>query len=268
MKLLRFLYRLLKKPLRLFYSIWIRLFTYFVCFNWKPYIDNNTGIDKLAHKPLIGWLNYHQHYVLGKSVRFLGHRALKNPIDAWIYQEIIYEVKPDIVFEIGNKNGGSTLYLAGILEMMNSGRVLALDIDHSKFTVEHDRIDLITGDSTDPQIIRRVNEYCEGKSCLIIHDAAHSQEAVITDLRNYCNLVKPQSYIIVEDTFEGLRGFMRNEYRDRYETFTRPLRNTALQAVQQFVQEDTRFVIDRSREKWILTSNPYGYLKCITNENY
>jgi cephalosporin hydroxylase len=198
----------------------------------------------------------------------LGHRALKNPIDAWVYQEIIYEVKPDIVFEIGNKNGGSTLYLAGILEMMNNGRVLALDIDHSKFTAKHERIDLITGDSTNPEIIERIHEYCDGKTCLIIHDAAHSQEAVITDLRNYCDLVKPLSYIIVEDTCEGLKGFMTDESRDRYKTFTFPHKNTALNAAKQFVQENRRFEIDRSREKWILTSNPYGYLKCITEEAY
>ena len=268
MKLLKFIYKLLKKLFTLFHSIWIRLFSYWSCMNWNPYIKINTGIDKLGHKPLIGWLNYHQHNVVGKNVRFLGHRALKNPIDAWVYQEIIYEVKPDIVFEIGNKNGGSTLYLAGILEMMNNGRVLALDIDHSKFTAKHERIDLITGDSTDPQIIRQVFEYCKGKSCLIIHDAAHSLEAVITDLRNYCSLVPPQSYIIVEDTFEGLKGFMKDEHKDRYKTFARPHNNTALGAVQQFVQENRRFEIDRSKEKWILTSNPFGYLKCITKESY
>lgn len=268
MKLFSFLRRSIKTLLGPFFSLAVRLKTYLSCLNLNPYITINSGIDKLSHKPLIGWLNYHQHNVMGKNVRFLGHRALKNPIDAWVYQEIIYEIKPDVVFEIGNKNGGSTLYLAGILEMMNNGRVLALDIDHSKFTVKHERIDLITGDSTNPEIIERIHEYCDGKTCLIIHDAAHSQEAVITDLRNYCDLVKPLSYIIVEDTCEGLKGFMTDESRDRYKTFTFPQKNTALNAAKQFVQENRRFEIDRSREKWILTSNPYGYLKCITEEAY
>ena len=78
--------------------------------HFRPFIKKNKGLDKLAGKPLIGWINYHQYHVLGKNTYFLGHRALKNPMDSWVLQEMIFEIKPDVVFEIGNKNGGSTLY--------------------------------------------------------------------------------------------------------------------------------------------------------------
>jgi cephalosporin hydroxylase len=229
--------------------------------HFQPFIKKNKGIDKLGRKPLISWISYHQYDVVGVDTHFLGHRALKNPMDAWVYQEIIYEVKPDVVLEIGNKNGGSTLYLAVLLETMGHGRVLALDIDHSRFTPKHERIDLITGDSSDPEIIKQVHEYCKGKKVLVIHDADHSYRAVLTDLRNYQDLVSPGSYLIVEDTIEGLRGFRYSDFP--FQTFIRPHIDKPLQAVFEFMKDNKRFEIDRSREKWILTANPYGFLKCI-----
>ena len=228
---------------------------------FQPFIKKNTGIDKLGHKPLMGWINYHQYDVVGLGTHFLGHRALKNPMDAWVYQEIVYDVKPDVVLEIGNKNGGSTLYLAVLLATLGHGRVLALDIDHSRFTPEHERIDLITGDAAAPETIKKVHDYCKDKKVLLIHDADHSYQAALTDLRNYQYLVAPSSYIIVEDTIEGLRGFRYSDFP--YQTFIRPHRDKPLQAVFQFIKENKRFEIDRSREKWILTANPYGFLKCI-----
>jgi len=236
--------------------------------SFTPYIDHNDGLERLMHKPLIGWVNYHQRHVVGTDTRFLGHRALKNPMDAWVYQEIISEVKPDVVFELGNKNGGSTLYLASVLEALGHGRVLALDLDHSVFTVSHPRIDTMEGDSTDPAVIRQVHDYCEGKTCLMIHDAIHTSEGVLRDLNNYQDLISPPSYLIVEDTCEGLPGFIIADPADRYKTFWRPHKDTALQAVRAFVDANRRFVIDRQREKWILTSNPFGYLKCITAERH
>ena len=43
---------------------------------------------------------------------YFGIRALKSPLDFWIYQEILFETRPDFVIEIGNCCGGSTLALA------------------------------------------------------------------------------------------------------------------------------------------------------------
>lgn len=229
--------------------------------HFRPFIKENTGIDNLGRKPLMAWINYHQYDVVGKGTHFLGHRALKNPMDAWVYQEIIYDVKPDVVLEIGNKNGGSTYYLAILLETMGHGTVLALDIDHSRFTPKHPRIDMITGDASAPDTIKKVYDYCSGKKVLVIHDADHSYKAVLTDLRNYQDLVAPGSYLIVEDTIEGVRGFQYSEFP--YQTFIRANKDKPLQAVFDFVNENKRFEIDRDREKWILTANPYGYLKCI-----
>ena len=226
-------------------------------------IDGNRGIGNMQGVPLIAWINYHQREVLGQQCYWLGHRALKNPMDAWIYQEILYEVKPDIVIELGNKNGGSTLFLAGICDLMNHGRVLALDIDHAQFTASHPRIELITGDCASREVLETVRQKCDDQRVLIIHDADHSREAVLRDLRNYSPLVSQGSYFIVEDSIEGVPGFS-GDPEQPVGPFLLPPKDTALQGIESFLEENSNFVVDESRERYILTANYRGYLRRVS----
>lgn len=224
------------------------------------YIDGKNGIADLQGAPLMGWINYHQRQILGKQCYWLGQRALKNPMDAWIYQEILYDVKPDIVLEIGNKNGGSSLFLASICELMGHGKVIALDIDHSKFTASHPRIELITGDCSSEAVLDTIREKCQDQRVLVIHDADHTKEAVLRDMRNYSPLVCPGSYFIVEDSIEGVPGF-GGTIDDPIGPFTLPRTHTPLQAIEQFLKENRSFEVDASRERYILTANVRGFLK-------
>ena len=85
-----------------------------------------------------------------KRTMYFGIRAIKNPLDFWVYCDIICEVKPDIVVEIGNRYGGSTLALAHVLDNLQRGKVIGVDIDHSqvpRIVKRHPRITLITGDA-------------------------------------------------------------------------------------------------------------------------
>ena len=225
-------------------------------------IDGSVGIANLLDVPLIAWMNYHQREILGKQCYWLGTRALKNPMDAWVYQEILYEVKPDIVIEIGNKNGGGTLFLASICELMGHGRVLAIDIDHGPFTASHPRIDLLTGDCSGQEVLATVRERCAGQKVLIIHDADHTKSAVLRDLRNYSPLVSPGSYFIVEDSIEGVPGFS-GDLNQPVGSFLLQRKDTALQAIEQFLRENHDFAADTSRERYILTANHRGFLRRI-----
>ena len=48
---------------------------------------------------------------------WLGVRAQKCPLDLWIYQEILWEMKPDLIIECGTAHGGSALFLASICDI-------------------------------------------------------------------------------------------------------------------------------------------------------
>ncbi len=182
---------------------------------------------------------------------------------AWIYQEIIYEVKPDIIVEIGNKSGGSTLFLASILQLLGHGEVLAIDVNHEGFTAFHPRIGLITGACSDEGIIAQVKDKCVGKRVLIIHDAEHTRDAVLRDLRNYAPLVSPGSYFIVEDSIQGVPGFCPDSER-LHGPFLLPDIDTPLQGIKTFLRENKDFYVDVSRERYILTANYRGFLRRIT----
>jgi len=199
------------------------------------------------------WFIRYQTQVMFDRVSWMGLTARKMVLDAWVYQQIIHEVRPEIVIEIGNAEGGSTRFLANMLDLVGAGEVIAVDIDHSIFQGHHPRISLVTGDSAAPDTLASVEELARGRQGLVIHDGDHTREHVLADLRAYAEFVRPGCYFIVEDTIidlfragDGLGGV-----------------NGPLGAVEQFVQEDPRFQIDEAREYFLLTYNPRGYLKRV-----
>ncbi len=184
----------------------------------------------------------------------MGVEALKNPLDAWIYQEIIYDVKPQVVIEIGSYSGGSTLYFAHLLDLLGSGVVISIDVDRSRFSVAHDRIEPITGDSSAPQVVRRVQELCDGKTCLVVHDGDHRKEKVLEDLETYSPFVTPGSYLIVED---GIIDLFRP--RDGIGQF----HSGPLAAIDEFLLRHPEFTVDSQRERYVITYNPRGFLRRV-----
>ena len=198
-------------------------------------------------------IRYHKELLFDK-ISWMGTTARKMILDAWVYQQILYEVKPDFIIEIGNAEGGSTKYLANILDLLGRGEVIAVDIDHSLFQVEHPRIHLVTGDSLAPETLRQVAEIARGGRGLIIHDGDHSREHVLRDLHAYAHFVGVGSYFIVEDTVIDL--FRAGDGLGSV--------NGPLAAVEQFLGEDSRFQIDASREYFLITFNPRGYLRRVS----
>jgi cephalosporin hydroxylase len=203
---------------------------------------------------LAKWLLYHHREILHEKCRWMGVKALKNPCDAWIYQEILFDVKPDVVVEVGSNEGGSTLFLAHLLDLIGHGSIVSVDIDRSRFHVKHPRIALVTGDSSAPETVAQVAALCEGKRGLVIHDADHNKEPVLKDLRAYQRFVAPGSYLIVEDGIvdlfrpgSGLGWFAPGP----------------LAATEEFLKEFPQFVVDMERERYILTYNPRGFLKRV-----
>jgi cephalosporin hydroxylase len=200
------------------------------------------------------WTIHHQNQIAFEKCHWMGVRALKNPCDAWVYQEIVYDVRPDVILEIGSMWGGSTLFMAHLLQILGKGMVISLDIDRTRFSAKHDRIRLVTGSSFSPDVIRQVYGLCKGQSVLVIQDGAHDKEGVLKDLRNYSKLVSVNSYFIVEDGVQDL--FRPGDGIGTYE-------EGPLAAVEQFLAENQDFVVDSERERYIMTYNPRGFLKRI-----
>ncbi|MFA7485704.1 MAG: CmcI family methyltransferase, partial [Phycisphaerae bacterium] len=135
-----------------------------------------------------------------KKTSYFGIKTLKNPLDFWVYQQIIYEIKPDVIIEIGNLAGGSALALAHFLDNMQKGRIIAVDIDHSLIdakTKQHPRITLVTADAVASfeTVKPMINE---GEKVLIIEDSAHTYDNTLCVLEKFSSLVSVGSYFIIE----------------------------------------------------------------------
>jgi len=177
----------------------------------------------------------------------------KCPLDLWIYQEIIWEQKPDVIVECGTKYGGSALFMASILDLLHNGNVVTIDIDNKPERPKHERIVYLHGSSTSMQIVRSVESLIrEDNKVMVILDSDHTKGHVIEEMRNYSKLVTKGSYLIVEDT--NLNGH----------PVTPNFGPGPMEAVEEFLRENTDFIVDEDKgRKFLLTFNPKGYLRKI-----
>jgi cephalosporin hydroxylase len=192
-----------------------------------------------------------QSRIMNENLYF-GIKSLKNPLDLWIYQEIIFSIKPDIIIEIGNGYGGSLLAIAHFFDHMNHGKVIGVDIGlhpiHESVK-KHPRIILKTGDAC--ALFKEVKGLIDtNDTVMIIEDSSHEYDNTINILRKYGGLVSVNSYFIIEDSIchHGLDiGPIPGPY----------------EAITDFLKEDDRYICDRSKESFLITWNPKGYLKRI-----
>lgn len=192
------------------------------------------------------WLLHLYDELMERESHWMGVRALKNPLDAWVYQEIMYEVRPTAVVELGSAHGGGTLFLCHMLDLLGlDAPVVSVDLSHEHFDAEHPRITKVTGDTRDPAVIAQVKELVAGRRVLLIHDASHEAAVVLEDLRSYSPLVSSGSYLILED---GVTDTVGGE-------------PGPVTAVQQFLREAPDFELDLARERFALTYNPRGFLR-------
>ena len=182
---------------------------------------------------------------------WLGAQALKNPLDLWVYQEIMVETRPELIVETGTYRGGSAFFLASICDLLGLGEIVSIDIEDVRDDYpSHPRITYLGGrSSTDPEVVGHVRGRAAGKRTLVVLDSDHSQAHVEAELAAYADLVPVGCYLIVEDSNIG--------------QIRKDLLPGPLEAIDVFLAGTDAFEIDRSREKFLITFNPSGYLRRV-----
>jgi cephalosporin hydroxylase len=192
------------------------------------------------------------YYPRFRQTYWFGVRTWKCPLDLWIYQEILFETRPDLVIETGTNMGGSAHFFACVLDQLGDGRVLTIDVRDLDGRPSHPRITYLTGSSVDREIVARASESLRpGEKVMAVLDSNHHKEHVLSELRAYSRIVTVGQYLIVEDTNLNGRPVLPEYGPGPHE------------AVQEFLAEDRRFEVDRSREKFMMTFNPGGFLKRV-----
>jgi len=185
-----------------------------------------------------------------KDTRWMGATVWKCPLDLWIYQEIIWEQRPDLVVECGTAHGGSALFMANILDLVGRGRVVTIDITDYGARPVHPRIEYILGSSVDAKTLQTVKSKIPPKGrVMVVLDSDHSKAHVLAEMDAYGPLVTPGGYMVVEDGNVNGHPVYPSHGPGPAE------------AIAEWIPRHTEFVQDRSREKLMLTFNPGGYLR-------
>lgn len=204
---------------------------------------------------------YHKWYETNRiweKTSWLGTPMWKLPFDAFIIQELICMIKPDLIIETGTGCGGSSVFYASIMQLINKGKVLTIDIDGSKIdwydvpTPIMDRIYPLCGSSVDRETIDIIDDlYNPKETTMVILDSWHSYEHVLQEMLLYKNYVSRGSFMIVEDTHVSGHPVEWEHGDGPYE------------AVQDFLEKHDNFIVDSLCEKYEMTFNPSGYLRRV-----
>jgi cephalosporin hydroxylase len=215
---------------------------------------------------------------------WMGRPAIQFPNDAWAVQELIWKIKPDLIIETGIAHGGSLIFNASMLSLLDmceaieSGtvldpkkskrKVLGLDIDirqHNREAIEahpmSSRIQMIQGSSIAPEVIEQVKSVAKNyQRVLVCLDSNHTHDHVLAELEAYAPLTSVGSYCIVFDTI--IEDMPKTIFSDR------PWGpgNNPKTAVREYLKTHPEFEIDKKiHDKLLITVAPEGYLKKLDN---
>ncbi len=240
------------------------------------------------------WLREAIRYNYAQNFLWLGRPIIQVPQDIYALQQIIWQVKPDLIIETGIAHGGSLVMSASMLALLDycqavergeaieprksRRRVLGIDIDirpHNRTAIQSHPmahfIEMIQGSSIDPDVVERVKGEAEHyKNILICLDSNHTHDHVLAELEAYAPLTSIDSYCIVWDT--GIEDLPNEFCKDRpwnkgnnpktaVWEYLRRIKNG------KYIASDRRpieFEIDKIIEsKLLITASPDGFLKRV-----
>jgi cephalosporin hydroxylase len=211
---------------------------------------------------------------------WLGRPIIQYPQDMAAMQELIWEIKPDLIIETGIAHGGSLIFSASMLAILDMSeaieekklidpsqskrKVLGIDIDirsHNREAIEAhpmaSRIQMIQGSSVSREIIDQVHSIAaEYSKILVCLDSNHTHEHVLEELKAYAPLVTKGSYCVVFDTL--IEDMPKEMFPDRP---WGPGNNPKI-AVWEFLKTQPEFEIDKTIDhKLLISVAPDGFLR-------
>ena len=238
----------------------------------------NKELQEAAHGFLLSTIKARYSY----NFAWQGRPIIQYPQDMVALQELVCSVKPDLIIETGIAHGGSLIFSASMLAMLDVNdaiergekldpaiskrKVLGIDIDireHNRVAIEAhpmaSRIQMIQGSSIAPDIVAQVKAIAAGYSkVLVCLDSNHTHDHVLGELEAYAPLTSVGSYCVVFDTVV--------EDMPKEMSFDRPWGpgNNPKTAVWKYLETHKEFEIDKSIPyKLLMTVAPDGYLKRI-----
>ncbi len=228
------------------------------------------------------WMELSSKYKYSYNFSWLGRPIIQYPQDLVATQELIWRVKPDLIIECGIAHGGSLVYYASLLALLDvfdsmascdkakpveiKRKVLGVDIDirrHNRIAIDahplRKWVEMIEGSSISAEVISSVKEFSKNYNRIMVClDSNHTHDHVLSELKAYAPLVSKDSYCVVFDTI--VDDMAADAFPDR--PWGRG--NNPKTAVHEFLKTNDEFSIDRSIDhKLLISVAPEGYLQRI-----
>lgn len=209
--------------------------------------------------------------------KYRGFLMLKIPSDLFTYESILWDVRPELIVEIGTLEGGSALWfhdrlhLLKIKGLIEKFQVVSIDLDprqpddsfFERCPDAHGTLKFLRGDARGEKIVEAVRELGRGyPRCLVVDDSAHDKPTTLGLLRAYGDMVSAGSYFVVEDGVVDMPRLRDSIALVRNERKQKNWPTGVGAAINEWLSEREDFRIDRGREATV-TCNPCGYLKRI-----
>ena len=241
-------------------------------------MGRNDSLKKLTHQ----WVEFANSVKYSYHFEWQGRPIIQYPQDIVAMQELIWNVKPDLIIETGIAHGGSLIFSASMMALLDMGdaiemgetiipgvsrrKVLGIDIDiraHNRRAIEahpmFSRIEMIEGSSVDPGVVNEVRKIALGhQRVLVFLDSNHTHEHVLAELEAYARLVSIGSYCVVFDTI--IEELPADIFPDR--PWGRG--DNPRTAVLEYLKAHPEFEIDSDiHQKLAITVAPDGYLRRV-----
>jgi len=191
---------------------------------------------------------YH-HWGSPPNLTWLGNPICQDPLTLWTLSETISKLRPKLIIETGTNCGGSALFYAHLLDLLNieDARVITVDVD-KLHSLDHPRITWLIGSSTSDVIVKEMRASTEAAAgpVIVILDSNHTTKHVATEMELYHRFVTPGSLLHVQDGGTDHWG--------------RPL--GPLRAIIDFLPAHPEFVVDEElASQFLITRHPMGWLR-------
>lgn len=206
------------------------------------------------------------------SFSWMGRPVIQLPEDMIRIQEVIFNIKPDVIIETGIAHGGSLIYYASLCKAIEKGRIIGIDIEireHNRKAIEEhflykNYIEMVEGSSTASSIVEEVRSKVKvDETVLVILDSNHSKQHVLDELNAYSSMVSVGSYIVATD---GIMELVKGLDRTEADWDWNNPKAAALEFVKQnpnFIIEEPQFPFNESIVQERITYWPSCYIKRI-----
>lgn len=191
-------------------------------------------------------------YMAGAGM-WLGYTIQKSPMDMFLFHQILYDCRPDILVETGTWHGASALFYATTMDALNHGLVITIDNWEFAARPKHPRIFYIAKSSVDEETVKIVQSWtCQVPRVMVTLDSDHNGDHVYKELDAYAPMVTLGQYLVVEDS--NING---HPIRPNWGPTGGPW-----EAVHDWLPSHPEFVIDKNIQP-IYTNNPEGWLRRV-----